>query len=322
VSAQTRAGLLKVRAAGPGCRIGLVAPASPFERGDFEQGLVELKRLGFEPVFDERVFERRGYVAGEPESRATQLTDFWRRADVDVVLAIRGGYGSAQLLRGLSLMDAQLARQARTALVGYSDITSLHVWLATCAGLVSIHGPMIDRRLSQGPSQYDPVSFLASLRPEPMGELCPDGVEVLGAGEAEGPLFGGTLTQLLASLGTPWAFRPPSGHVLLLDEVGERPYRIDRMLEQARQTGLLAKASAIVFGQLPRCDEPDGGLTAKAVVADALRDFAGPVLWGFPSGHTTSALVTVPFGVHVRVLATGTRPGLVVDESAVDGGPA
>jgi len=299
-----------------------VAPASPCDPDEFEKGVLELRRLGFDPVYDDRVFERRGFVAGDPDRRRAQLTDLWRRADVDAVMALRGGYGSLQMLPLLGPADAELAREARMAFIGYSDVTSLHIWLACRAGMTSIHGPMIDRRLSLGPDAYDPVSFLASLRTEPMGELRPEGVEVLRKGSAEGPMLGGTLTQLLASMGTPWAFDPPAGHVLFIDEVGERPYRLDRMLVQLRQTGLLSRASAVVFGQMPRCDEPDSSVTARATVADVMSGFDGPVLFGFPSGHTTSPLMTLPFGVHTRVLGDGGAAGLSIEESAVDEGTA
>jgi muramoyltetrapeptide carboxypeptidase len=316
VSLTTRAGLLKVRPVRPGSRIGLVAPASPFNREAFNAGVYELRRLQFEPVFDERVFERRVYVAGDAERRAAQLLDFWRRADVDALIAVRGGYGSVQVLPYLSTSDAQIVRQSRAAMVGYSDVTSLHVWLAGVAGMVSIHGPMIDRRLSAGTKAYDAPSFLGSLSTEPVGELTPAGVEVLKPGEASGPLFGGTLTQLTGSLGTPWAFDPPQGHILFIDEVSERPYRIDRMLVHLQQAGILARAAGIVVGQCPRCDEPESSVTGRATVADTLRDFPGPVLFGFPSGHTTTPLVTMPFGVHARMLTAGATPGLVIEEAA------
>ena len=312
-----------MRAAGPGSRVGLIAPASPFDRGELERGVAELRRLGFDPVYDDRVFERRGFVAGDADSRVAQLVELWQRTGaeaVDAIIAIRGGYGSLQMLPALSRLAAPILIEPLASLVGYSDVTSLHIWLNCCAGTTSIHGPMLDRRLSQGPSAYDAASFLASLRPEPMGELRPEGVEVLKAGEAEGPIIGGTLTQMLASLGTPWAFDPTEGAVLFIDEVAERPYRIDRMLVQLRLTGLLSRASAIVFGQMPRCDEADGSVTAKATVADVLSDFPGPILYGFPSGHTTTPFVTLPFGVHTRVLAQNGNPGLVLLESGVDGG--
>jgi muramoyltetrapeptide carboxypeptidase len=129
-------------------------------------------------------------------------------------------------------------------------------------------------------------------------------------------LLGGTLTQLLASVGTPHAFDPPAGYVLFLDESGERPYRLDRMVTQLRQTGLLARAAAVVIGELPRCDEPSGDPTARAVMADLFADFPGPVIGGFPSGHTIGPAMTLPFGVACRVVA-GSRPCLVIEESAV-----
>ncbi len=150
-----------------------------------------------------------------------------------------------------------------------------------------------------------------------MGPLRPAGLQVVRPGEAAGPLFGGTMTQLLGSLGTPYAFNPPPGAVLFLDEVGERPYRLRRMLTQLRFAGLLARASAVVVGQLPRCDEPGGGPVALSVVSDQLADFPGPVLAGFPSGHTTSPQIALPFGVRARVV-TGRNPCLVVEESAAE----
>ena len=105
--------------------------------------------------------------------------------------------------------------------------------------------------------------------------------------------------------------------MLFLDEVGERPYRLDRMVTQLRQAGVLARAAAVVVGELPACDEPSGGLTARAVMADLFSDFPGPVLIGFPSGHTAGPAMTLPLGVSCRVVA-GTRPRLVIEEAAVE----
>src|SRR5438034_1120658 len=125
------------------------------------------------------------------------------------------------------------------------------------------------------------------MRAEPAGRITHAQLETLRGGEAHGLLIGGTLTQLAASLGTPYAFDPPLGHILFIDEVAERPYRIDRLLTQLRLAGILSRAAGIVFGELPRCDEPgDGGPAISDVVGDLLVDFRGPVLFGLPSGHT------------------------------------
>lgn len=304
----------KPRALGPGDRLALVAPASAFDRQRFEDGVAELRRLGFDPVYDESIFARQRYLAGSPGARAAAIHQAWDDPTIAALIAVRGGYGSAQLL---PLLDPALARRACKPLVGYSDVTSLLVFHALTCGIVSFHGPMLDGRLGCGEAGYDRRTFIRSLcDAAPLGELAPEALEVVRPGDAAGVLLGGTLTQLLASLGTPYAFDPPPGYVLLIDEVGERPYRLDRMVTQARQAGLLTRASAVVIGELPRCDEPHGGLTGRAVMADLFADFPGPVVIGFPTGHTVGPAMTLPLGVSCRVSAEG-RPRLVIEEAAV-----
>lgn len=296
----------------PGDRIAVVAPASGFDRDRFDRGVDEIARLGLEPVFADGVFERRGYVAGEARLRAAALTAAWRDAAVAAVIGARGGYGSAQLLPLMDCSDLQPPK----AFIGHSDLTALLVYLTTRCGVVCFHGPMVVD-LAGGAARYDRSSFLGSLMTAaPMGELAVDGLRTLRPGDARGSLLGGTLTQLAASLGTPQGFSPPNGYVLLLDEVGERPFRIDRMLTQLIGSGVLGRAAAVVCGEFPGCDEPGGELTACGVVADLLGAFPGPVLFGFPTGHTSGPALTVPLGVDVRV-AGGARPRLAVTESAV-----
>lgn len=303
------------RALAPGDRLAVVAPASAFDRQQFDDGILELRRLGFEPVYDDTVFARQRYLAGPADVRAEAIHRAWADPTIAGVIAARGGYGSAQLL---PLLDASAARRACKPLIGYSDITTLLNWHALTCGIVSFHGPMLDRRLSRGPAGYDVDSFVRALcDTTPLGTLAPDGLEVIRGGEASGMLLGGTLTQVLATLGTPYAFDPPDGYVLLLDEVGERPYRLDRLLNQARQAGLLARANAIVIGELPNCDEPGSDLTGRAVMADLLADFPGPVLIGFPTGHTEGPTMTLPLGVRCRVI-TEARPRLMIEEAAVE----
>ncbi len=306
--------MLKPRALKPGDRIAIIAPASPFERDEFDAGTAELRRLGFEPVFDDSVFARSGYVAGDAELRVRAIRAAWADPSIAGIVAVRGGYGSAQLL---PLLNPAEARSAAKPLIGYSDVTALLTFLTVQCGLVAFHGPMLEGRLARGAAGYDRESFVGALtRCSPMGELTAGGLETIRRGDAVGPLFGGTLTQLLASLGTPFAFEPPEGCVLFLDEVAERPYRLDRMFTQLKQSGLLGRASAVIVGELPRCDEPDGGVTARAAVAGILRDFSGPVLIGFPSGHTSGPAMTLPLGVSCRV-AADRRPRVIIEEAAV-----
>src|SRR2546425_4019566 len=129
--------MLKPRALSPGDRLAVVAPASSFDRDEFARGVEEIRRLGFEPVYDDRVFERREYVAGSPEGRATAIRQAWRDPKIAGIIGARGGYGSAQVL---PLLDVEEARRARKPFVGYSDITSVLNFLATSCGLVSFHG--------------------------------------------------------------------------------------------------------------------------------------------------------------------------------------
>lgn len=304
----------KPRALQPGDRVAVVAPASPFKREEFDLGIAEIRRLGFVPVYDESVFARQRYVAGSPAVRAAAIRAAWKDPSIAGIVGARGGYGSAQVL---PLLDADEARNAGKVFVGYSDLTSLLTFLTCGCQTVAFHGPMLAGRLGRGAAGYDAVSFLKAVAERsPLGELGAPGLEAVRPGEARGPLFGGTLTQLLASIGTPFAFAPPAGCVLFLEEVGERPYRLDRMVTQLKQTGLLAKASAVVIGELPHCDEPGGEPTARAVVADLFADFPGPVLFGFPSGHTAGPSLTLPLGVACRVIA-GSTPRVVIEEAAV-----
>lgn len=305
----------KPRALSPGDRVALVAPASAFDRDEFERGVLEIRRLGFEPVYDDGVFARQRYLAGSAEHRAAAIRRAWCDPSIGALVAVRGGYGSMQVL---PLLDAEEARRAAKPFVGYSDLTAVLTFLTVGSGLVAFHGPMLAGRFARGAAGYDSQSFLdAVCRRQPLGELAPPSLDTVRPGEAGGMLLGGTLTQLVASLGTPYAFAPPAPFVLFLEEVGERPYRLDRMVTQLRQSGILARASAVVIGELPKCDEPSSDVSARAVMADLFADFPGPVLIGFPSGHTIGPAITLPLGVQARVVG-GRHPRLIVEEAAVE----
>jgi muramoyltetrapeptide carboxypeptidase len=307
--------LLKPRAALPGARIAIVSPASPFSREEFDRGVSELRRLGYEPTYDEDVFARsRAYLSGAAEVRAAAFSRAWSDPSIAALIAVRGGYGSVQLL---PLLDEALIRRTPKLFIGYSDNTSLLSWLTCRCGVTALHGPMIEGRIAQGAERYDIDSLLAFMRNGEGRMLSPDGLAVVRGGEAAGPLFGGTITQLTASLGTPYAFDPPAGCVLFLEDVNERPYRLDRMLTQLRLAGILSRARALVFGEMRGCDEANGQPCALDVIRSLTTDCEGPIITGFPSGHTTGPCWTLPLGVRVRII-TAPRPAVVVEESPVE----
>ena len=307
--------MIKPPAVRPGDRVAVVSPASSFAREEFDRGVAELRALGYEPAYDEDVFDTAMFTSGSPAVRASAFRRAWTDPAVAALFAVRGGYGSVQLL---PVLNGWTPQRTPKLFIGYSDNTSLLSWLTCQCGVSALHGPMLERRLSRGEAGYDRASMVALMSGQGAGlELQPDALVALHPGEAAGPLYGGTITQLVGSLGTPFAFAPPEGCVLFLEDVNERPYRIDRMLTQLRQAGILARARALVFGEMQGCDEPG----KPAAVWDAIRQFsadvAGPILAGFPSGHTTGPTWTLPLGVRVRV-RTSPRPSLVIEESPVE----
>ncbi len=308
--------LTRPRALCAGDRVAVVAPASPFDHAELEAGIVELGALGFEPVVDRRVYQRTSYVAGAAATRAAVLHDAWRDPTIRGMFAARGGYGSVHLLE---LLDRDLICRSPKVFVGYSDVTSLLTYLVQVCGQVCFHGPMVAGRLAAGPAAYDRTSLKAAIMASaPMGRLDCGPVEALRSGEATGLLVGGNLTQVAASLGTPFALVPPQGAILFLEDVNERPYRLDRMLAQLRLGGVLDRAGALVFGEMRGCDEPDGTLTARAAIARLIESFPGPVLYGVPAGHTSDGrpALTLPFGTRARVLG-GPAPEFTIEEPAV-----
>ena len=304
--------MVKPPAVRPGDRIAVVSPASAFVRDELDRGVAELRRLGYEPEYDDSIFETALFTSGSAETRASAFMRAWSDPDIAALIAVRGGYGSVQLL---PIFDSWAPQQTPKLFIGYSDNTSLLSWLTCQCGVTALHGPMLERRLARGEQGYDSKSFLQLMQGRGQGlQLSPDGLTVVRSGEAAGMLFGGTITQLAASLGTRFAFNPPGDCILFLEDVNERPYRIDRMLTQLQQSGILARARGLVFGEMRGCG---AGETPSVVdvVRVLARDFNGPVLMGFPSGHTRGPCWTLPLGVRVHVQ---TAPAsVIVEESPV-----
>jgi muramoyltetrapeptide carboxypeptidase len=289
--------VIKPRAWRPGDVIGVCAPAGPVDEGRLERGVAELSGMGFEVRLSPGVRARSGFTAGPAVDRLRDLHALLADDAVAGIVCARGGAGSGWLLPGL---DAALVRRGAKLLVGYSDITLLHLYYDRL-GLASLHGPMVAWELAAGAYDRDSFRWAVSGEGAPYA-TAPDDLLPLRSGEAEGVVRGGCLSLLAAAAGTPWALDPPDDTLLFVEEVDEAPYRIDRLLFQLRESGALRRVKGVVFGDMKGCSPPvsaDYDLTD--VIGRALEGLDIPIALGLSSGHTSNPFVSLPLGVRARL---------------------
>ena len=282
-----------------GDTVGIIAPASGFRRDEFEAGCAELLRLGYNPFYLPSIFERELYFAGSVERRVQELHEMFLRPEVKAVLCARGGYGCNYLLPHL---DLDLIRANSKIFAGCSDVTTLLTYLTDAAGLVTFHAPMVAGDFSR-PNGIDGQSWLAAVggRDQYVKDFVPGEIEAIAEGTAEGMLYGGCLSLLVASLGTPYEIRT-QGTILFIEDRAERPYRIDRMLMQLKLAGKFDGVRGIIFGEMIDCQEPGArDYTLQHVVTRILADLRVPIAFGLKSGHVSSRSMTLPFGVHAKL---------------------
>jgi len=299
----------------PGDTVGIVAPASNIKREALEQGCAALRELGYKPFYFDSILEQDLYFAGSVERRARELEAMFARDEVRAIFCARGGYGSNYLLTAL---DPRTIRSQGKIFMGYSDITTLLTWFADSAGLVTFHGPMVtkDFALSDG---VDHASFQAALTGLSQWELAlgaDSGVKPLVEGEAEGVFYGGCLSMLVASLGTPWEIRSEDT-ILFLEDIFAKPYQIDRMLMQLKLAGKLRAVRGIMFGEMVDCVQTQGqGYTLEEVILRVLGDLNVPIAFGLRSGHVSRKNVTLPMGVKAALSVTADGVSLKFEEAA------
>ncbi|HMC30394.1 MAG TPA: LD-carboxypeptidase [Candidatus Angelobacter sp.] len=303
--------ILKPPALRKGDRIGLIAPASSFSREGFRAGSERLRQMGYEPVYSEQIFDRDLYFAGTAERRTRELKELWQREDIRALVCVRGGYGSNYLLENLDF--EMFARQPKI-LIGCSDITTLLTAIHDRTGLVTFHGPMVAKDIGDG--TIDLSSWNNSLGGSAEWNVPTAGVEVLRPGRARGKVYGGCLSLLAASLGTPFEIET-EGTLLFIEDIGERPYRIDRMLMQLRLAGKLENVRGFLFGEMLGCDRPlDETYTLQQVITRVLEPYNVPVIFGLKSGHVTGSNITLPIGLQAELAAEGSEASLRILESA------
>jgi muramoyltetrapeptide carboxypeptidase len=301
--AQLQAAVRKPKALGRDARVAVFAPASPGSEAKVAAGVTELRRLGFAAEVPGPL-QPEGYFAASAEARRAEFVKLLNDPAIAALIGSRGGYGSNYLL------DASLASAVGEpkALIGFSDLTSLQIYLWQERRWVTFYGPMAGAGFDAGadaPSGYDEKSMRASISEAEHGWNTSLHGETLVGGEAEGRLLGGAMTIVEATFGTPWEL-DTRGAILILEDRGMKPYQVDRVLMHFKQAGKLDGVAGIVLGDFPDCEPPVAGSPAvRDVCLRILGELGVPVVFGAPVGHTMRPMLTLPLGVKARLHAKG-----------------
>ncbi|PYQ38936.1 MAG: LD-carboxypeptidase [Acidobacteria bacterium] len=303
------------RALRPGDLLGICAPAGAVDLGRLRRGMERLEQMGFRVKVGDAVAKRHIYTAGTVEERLADLQGLFADDEVAGVICARGGAGAGWLLPRL---DLDLLRGHFKPFIGYSDVTCLHL-VFNALELVTFHGPMVAWEFALG--AFDERSWNAALQggaapyaSEPGDLVC------LRDGEAEGRLLGGCLSILAAAAGTRWPLRPDKeGTILFIEDVDEKPHKVDRMLLQLRSSGAFDGIRGLVFGDMKGCNPPaSADFTLEDVIRESLSELDIPIALGLSSGHVNGPNVTLPLGVRARLLCHGEETRFEIVEASVE----
>lgn len=286
---------LRPAALRPGDQVGIIAPAGPIDADALEAGCAWLMRKGLQPIYLPSILDRDLYFAGSVDRRMDEFHEMFSRSDIKAIICARGGYGCNYLLPKINL---ELVRNNPKIFCGCSDVTTLLTYLCDAVGLVTFHGPMLN--IDVRPDGVDDASWMAAMISGKAyeREFAADDVQTLVPGTAEGMMYGGCLSLLCASLGTPYEIET-RGTVLFVEDVAEPAFRIDRMLMQLKMAGKFAGVRGIIFGEMLKCGPRDGGdYRLQEVVRRVVGDLGIPVAYGLKSGHVSRGNFTLPLGVH------------------------
>lgn len=307
-----------------GDTVGIIAPASAaFEPSTIREGVETLQSLGFKVKIGKHLKEKYGYLAGPDENRLADLHQMFKDDEVKAIVSLRGGYGSMRLLH---MIDYNLIKKNPKIFIGYSDVTSLNLAIYQQTGLVTFHGPVAISSFSKYTKDYflkvvtstEPIGEIN--RPEPENPLRPTAhLRTIRPGQNNGRLIGGNLTLLTALLGTPYEV-DTKGIILFLEETGEEPYDIDRMLTQLLLAGKLEHVAGILFDKCPDCKPRDykpafyNTFSLEEVLEDRFGKLHCPILFGLNLGHEADK-PTLPIGIKTTLDAD--RKVLIFEEAAV-----
>lgn len=307
--------MIKPQALKRGDTVGLIAPASPTTEEKRKLAQKALEELGFQVKMGPSCYRKLGYLAGTDEQRAQDVNTMFADPEVRGIFCLRGGYGGARILGRL---DYEMIRKNPKVFVGYSDITVLHIALNQKSDLVTFHGPMAASDMAGDFDEYSKHSLLRAVTlPEPMNTvLNPEKEEIktLVAGKTQGKITGGNLASIISTLGTPYEIET-EGKLLFLEDIDEKPYRVDRMLTQLLLAGKLQEARGFIIGQWQNYEasDPEESLTLQQVLEDILGPLNKPTLYNVKAGHCRPQL-TLPLGV--EGFLDGDAGKLVIKERA------
>ena len=291
--------MLKPPAVAPDARVAVIAPASSSKPERLARGIEALRARGYDAEFGKYAQGRQApYFSGTAEERLADLHAAIADPEIQAIFCTRGGYGSNYLLEDI---DLDLIRDNPKPLFGYSDMTTVQTWLLDELGLTSFHGPMVAADFAIDDGVHD-ASFDASLDGDNVSAGAGEGLRILRPGRAEGVMYGGCLSILTASLGT--RFTPQTeGKLLFLEDVGTKPYQIDRMLRQMVLAGKFDGVTGFVFGEMLECASPGASSDLlEQVILRVLDWFDGPIAIGLRSGHVSRDNVTLPFGIEAELI--------------------
>src|SRR5271155_3241279 len=293
---------LKPEALRPADAVRILSLASPVDPPRLQRGIEEIARLGYTAKLDaERVLARGDFFAGSAADRGAALKEALTETSTRGIFCSRGGYGSNYLLDGLSV-----ALSTPKILMGYSDVTSLQIFLWQKFRWVTFYGPMVASGVKKGEGLaegYDRERFSRATTETRHGwKIGLHGAESLTPGKADGTLLGGCMTLVETTLGTAWEL-DSHGAILVLEDRGMKPWQVDRALMHLKQAGKFRGVSGIVLGDFPECEGPEGSETVRDVVRRVLGTFGFPVVWGAALGHTARPMLTLPLGVRARLRA-------------------
>ncbi len=300
--------LIKPKRLKKGDTLGLIAPGSFITEKELHESVENLEKLGFKTVYTKNILARDGYLAGTDEQRASDVNEMFQRNDVAGIVCARGGYGCARIL---PMLEYELIKNNPKVLIGYSDITALLFGIYAKTGLVCFHGPVGISTFNDFSVEYfenvlmnpkENLTMYNALQEKDESEYI---VTPIKSGKASGELAGGNLSIVVSLIGTPFDINMER-KIVFLEEVGEEPYRIDRMLTQMIEAGKFEKAAGIALGVFSNCESKpnhsgvDNSFSLREVLFDRLFDLGIPVLYGMSFGHITNKF-TLPFGIKAEL---------------------